>query len=133
MHVRGICTILHRSTLRSQAEYSGAILPTRVITMIRGFVFALVWSQAAAGPLSGLLASLTGHDNATCADTHHACATSFAAFFPAHATEHFLPDISSSSVADASAAHHDGHMDQFDSSSLLTGRRPRMFVSFEKK
>eukprot|EP00437_Effrenium_voratum_P044071 CAMPEP_0181470560 /NCGR_PEP_ID=MMETSP1110-20121109/38616_1 /TAXON_ID=174948 /ORGANISM="Symbiodinium sp., Strain CCMP421" /LENGTH=82 /DNA_ID=CAMNT_0023595539 /DNA_START=20 /DNA_END=266 /DNA_ORIENTATION=- len=50
--------------------------------MIRGFVFALVWSQAAAGPLSGLLASLTGHDNATCADTHHACATSFAAFFP---------------------------------------------------
>ncbi|OLP99237.1 hypothetical protein AK812_SmicGene18211 [Symbiodinium microadriaticum] len=137
MHVRGICTILHRSTLRSQAEYSGAILPTRVITMIRGFVFALVWSQAAAGPLSGLLASLTGHDNATCADTHHACATSFAAFFPetaaTHATEHFLPDISSSSVADASAAHHDGHMDQFDSSSLLTGRRPRMFVSFEKK
>ncbi|CAE7700977.1 unnamed protein product [Symbiodinium sp. CCMP2592] len=105
--------------------------------MIRGFVFALVLSQAAAGPLSGLLASLTGHDNATCADTHHACATSFAAFFPetaaTHATEHFLPDISSSSVADASAAHHDGHMDQFDSSSLLTGRRPRMFVSFEKK
>lgn len=112
-------------------------MSTRVITMIRGFVFALVWSQAAAGPLSGLLASLTGHDNATCADTHHACATSFAAFFPetaaTHATEHFLPDISSSSVADASAAHHDGPMDQFDSSSLLTGRRPRMFVSFEKK
>ncbi|CAE7716069.1 unnamed protein product [Symbiodinium pilosum] len=105
--------------------------------MIRGLAMVLLCSQAVAGPLSGLLASLTGHENATCADTHHACATSFAAFFPdtaaTHAADHFLPDISSSSVADGHEAHHDGHMDQFDSSSLLNGRRPRMFVSFEKK
>ena len=104
--------------------------------MIRGLVIAFLCSQARAGPLSGLLASLTGHDNATCADTHHACATSFGAFFPetaaTHAADHFLPDISSS-VADASDAHHDGHLEQIDSSSLLTGRRPKMFVSFEKK
>ena len=98
----------------------------------------LLCSQALAGPLSGLLAGLTGHDNATCADTHHACsATSFAAFFPepaaTHAAEHFLPDISSSSVSGGQDAHHAAPIEQFETSSLLTGRRPRMFVSFEKK
>ena len=105
--------------------------------LFRGLTVVLLCSHAVAGPLSGLLASLTGHDNATCADTHHSCATSFAAFFPetasTHAAEHFLPDISSSSVANTHDAQHDGQLDQFDSGSLLTGRRPRTFVSFEKK
>mmetsp|Transcript_26638 Transcript_26638/g.62351 ORF Transcript_26638/g.62351 Transcript_26638/m.62351 type:complete len:121 (-) Transcript_26638:86-448(-) len=99
-----------------------------------------------AGPLSNLLADLTGqnsHHNATClSDAHegsaHACglASSFTAFFPdaaAHQSDHFLPEISSQSVSGSHDMQHGDHMDQFDQQSLLTGRRPKMFVSFNKK
>ena len=108
--------------------------------MIRGLVLAFLCSSALGGPLSGLLASLTGHEaNATCADSHHACAaTSFAAFFPEptdHGTSHFLPDISSSSITNGHEHEAPNHaqLDQFDGQSLLSSRRPRTFVSFEKK
>ena len=109
--------------------------------MIRGLVLAVACSSAVGGPLSGLLASLTSHEtNATCAE-HHACAasaaTSFGAFFPAadHAASHFLPDISSDSITGghSHAPPVDSHLDQFDGQSLLSSRRPRIFVSFEKK
>ena len=103
--------------------------------MIRGLVLLVACSSAVGGPLGGLLASLTGHEaNATC--DHHACAaTSFAAFFPEaadHAASHFLPDISGDSIT-GGHAHDDSHLDQFAGESLLSSRRPRIFVSFEKK
>mmetsp|Transcript_58356 Transcript_58356/g.109227 ORF Transcript_58356/g.109227 Transcript_58356/m.109227 type:complete len:122 (+) Transcript_58356:77-442(+) len=110
-------------------------------------LLALACPGVLAGPLSNLLAGLageTGHHNATClSDGHegaHACgmATSFTAFFPdatASHSDHFLPDISSQSVSGAHDAHSGdaAHLDQFDQPSLLTGRRPKMFVSFNKK
>mmetsp|Transcript_53817 Transcript_53817/g.97054 ORF Transcript_53817/g.97054 Transcript_53817/m.97054 type:complete len:130 (+) Transcript_53817:10-399(+) len=110
-----------------------------VSRMFRHIVLAIMCCPVLGGPLSGLLAGLAGSDaNATCADSHHtgahACVTSFAAFFPEPASQadHFLPDISSSSIASG----HDSAsapLDQFDSQSLLAGRRPRIFVSFDKK
>ena len=115
----------------------------------KAFVIALVACASrtvSAGPLNNLLADLTGqnsHHNATClSDGHegaHACglASSFTAFFPdaaSHQSDHFLPEISSQSLSGSHDVQHgDVHMDQFDQQSLLAGKRPKMFVSFEKK
>ena len=102
-------------------------------------------SLVSAGPLNNLLADLTGqhHDgSSTClADGHtHACshASSFTGFFPdaaapAH-SDHFFPSISTETVSGSADAHQGdvAHLDQFDSS-LLANRRPKMFVSFDKK
>ena len=108
-------------------------------------IFASVCSLVSAGPLNNLLADLTGqhHDgSSTClADGHtHACshASSFTGFFPdaaapAH-SDHFFPSISTETVSGSADAHQGdvAHLDQFDSS-LLANRRPKMFVSFDKK
>ena len=105
-------------------------------------------SLVSAGPLSNLLADMTGqhdhHESSTCLadDQHaHACgpmASSFTAFFPdavapAH-SDHFLPSISSETVSGSHAVHQGdaAHLDQFDQS-LLATRRPKMFVSFNKE
>ena len=105
-------------------------------------------SLVSAGPLNNLLADMAGqHDHegsSSClADAHHAhacgpMASSFTAFFPdavapAH-SDHFLPSISTESVSGSHAVHQGdaAHLDQFDQS-LLATRRPKMFVSFEKK
>ncbi|CAE7312851.1 unnamed protein product [Symbiodinium natans] len=119
------------------------------MAVCKPFVIALLAyasRMVAGGPLSNLLADLTGqnsHHNATClSDTHegsaHVCgmASSFTAFFPdaaSHQSDHFLPEISTQSVSGPHDSHHGDHMDQFDQQSLLTGKRPKMFVSFEKK
>ena len=104
-----------------------------------------VCRMVSAGPLSNLLADLTGQSsqhNATClSDGHeggaHACglASSFTAFFPdaaSHQSDQFLPEISSQSVSGHHESHGQVQLDQFDQS-LLTGKRPKMFVSFDKK
>lgn len=103
-----------------------------------------------AGPLNNLLADLTGqhhHEGSSSGlmDGHNvhdtACgpmASSFTTFFPDAAapvhSDHFFPSISSESVSGSHAVHQGdaAHLDQFDQS-LLATRRPKMFVSFEKK
>ena len=150
----GVAEDLHhvRNDLaQSQCESASSVapsckLPQHIMAFSCKALLVLLAAQAcslvSAGPLNNLLADLTGHNDgsSTClADGQHACshASSFTGFFPdavapAHA-DHFFPSISAETVSGPDAHQGDvAHLDQFDSS-LLANRRPKMFVSFDKK